>query len=256
MKSPYFSRVLLTIAASTALLFTAPLARAQGSPPLITDDTGTPSKGHWEINVGVSTERRPGERHSEFPLVDLNYGIGERLQIKYEVPFIKVHADGEDEVSGFGNSEVGLKWRFYDAGEKGLSLSIYPQWEFNNPRSSAADRGLAEHGSAIILPIQFEKEVGPLTLVGEIGREFRRDGDSWLYGIAVGHDFTDRLAIGVELVGVADEHLSRSVLIANLGVTVGLTESTSLMVSVGRELHNHAEPRASMIGYIGIQWRR
>lgn len=73
------------------LLGAAPSLRAEGSPPLITDDPGTPGDGHWEINIGVSTEKRPGARASELPLLDLNYGVGDRLQLKYEVPYLNVH---------------------------------------------------------------------------------------------------------------------------------------------------------------------
>lgn len=93
---------------------------AEGSPPLITDDPGTPGDGHWEINLGFSTEKRPGSRLSELPLLDLNYGIGDSLQLKYEVPYLRLTEDGAPSESGLGNSAFGVKWRFYDAGEKSL----------------------------------------------------------------------------------------------------------------------------------------
>ena len=34
------------------MLFTAAFAHAQGGPPFITDDPGTPGNRQWEINVG------------------------------------------------------------------------------------------------------------------------------------------------------------------------------------------------------------
>jgi hypothetical protein len=232
-----------------------PALRAQGSPPLITDDPGTPGPGHWEINLGVSTERRPGERLSELPLIDLNYGIGDRWQLKYEVPFLRLSEDGAGSESGLGNSEVGVKWRFFDAGEKGLSVSVYPQLEFNNPGSSSDDKGLVEHGSTFVLPFQFEKEIGPFTVVGEIGREFHSGGGAWFYGIAAGHQISEKVEIAVELAGAGSSHLDRTQLTANVGVVVDLSERTSVMFSVGRELHNHEEPRATFVGYFGLQWR-
>jgi hypothetical protein len=236
-------------------LHAAPLLHAEGSPPLITDDPGTPGDGHWEINVGLSTERRPGSRSSELPLLDLNYGIGDRLQLKYEVPYLSVHEDGSPSLSGLGNSEFGVKWRFFDAGEKGPAVSVYPQWEFNNPGSNAADRGLVEHGSAFKLPFQFEQEMGPVTIVAQAGREFRSGGDTWFCGISAGHHFTEKVEVAVELAGEANAGLHRSVLVTNLGVVIDLTERTSFMFSVGRELHNHDEPKATFLGYVGLQWR-
>ncbi len=46
---------------------------AQGGPPLITDDPGTPGHGHWEINLAVTAEKRGGARSYESPLLDINF---------------------------------------------------------------------------------------------------------------------------------------------------------------------------------------
>jgi hypothetical protein len=237
------------------LLAAAARLHAEGSPPLITDDPGTPGDGHWEINLGVSTEKRPGSRLSELPLLDLNYGIGDRLQLKYEVPYLRLTEDGASSESGLGNSAFGVKWRFYDAGEKGLSVSVYPQAEFNTPGTNSDDKGLVESGTVFVLPFQFEREVGPVTLIWQVGREFRSGGDAWFYGISAGHRFTENMEVAVELAGGGSARLDRTSLTANLGVVVDLSESTSVMFSVGRELHNHDEPRASLVAYLGVQWR-
>ncbi len=71
-----------------ALLLFAPfafaaLARAQGGPPFITDDPGTPGNHHWEINFGWIANHNPGQSYYEIPDVDLNYGWGDRIQLKY-----------------------------------------------------------------------------------------------------------------------------------------------------------------------------
>lgn len=237
------------------LLVAAAGLHAEGSPPLITDDPGTPGAGHWEINLGISTEKRPGSRLSELPLLDLNYGIGDRLQLKYEVPYLRLAEDGAPTESGFGNSAFGVKWRFHDAGEKGLSVSVYPQVEFNNPGTNSDDKGLVEPGTVFVLPFQFERAFGPLTLIGQVGREFRADGDAWFYGISAGHSFTERMEVAVELAGGGSARLDRTSLTANLGVAIDLSESTSVLFSIGRELHNHDEPRATLVGYLGVQWR-
>lgn len=237
------------------VLGASPGLRAEGSPPLITDDPGTPGDGHWEINLGVSTERRPGARLAELPLLDLNYGVGDRLQLNYEVPYLRRSADGSPGVSGPGNSAAGVKWRFRDAGGEGLSVSVYPKVEFNNPGSSSADRGLVDSGPAFRLPFQFAREVGPCTVITQIGREFRSGGDSWLYGISAGCRAGRNVECAIELAGGAHSGLHRSQLTANFGVAVDLSGRTSVLCSVGRELHNHDEPRATLIGYLGVQWR-
>ncbi len=237
------------------LLTAAPALRAMGSPPLLTDDPGTPGDKHWEINLGLSTEKRPGATGAELPLIDINYGIGDRIQLKYEIPYLSVHEDGSPPAAGLGNSELGVKWRFFDAGEKGPAASVYPQIEFNNPGSHSDDKGLVEHGTAFKLPFQFEQEVNGFTLVTQAGREFRSRGGSWFYGVSLGHPLADKIEVAVELAGGGNAGLHRTQLAANIGFMFELSEKTSFMFSAGRELHNHDEPKATFLGYVGMQWR-
>jgi hypothetical protein len=230
---------------------------AMGSPPLITDDPGTPEKGHWEINIGASTISRPDAQSSELPLFDINYGLTSNIQLKYEIPYVVQNVDGEGHATGWGNSAFGIKWRFYDGGEQGYKISIYPQYEFNNPGSHSDERGLVEPGSAFVLPIQLEKEIGFATLNLQLGREFRSEenSDSWIYGVALSREVSPKVELGVELAGTAAPELDRSVLVLNLGMSVEMSEKTSFMISVGRELHNHEDSRATFIGYVGLQFR-
>jgi hypothetical protein len=233
-----------------------PRLRAEGSPPLITDDPGTPGNGRWEIDVGVSTERRSGVQVSELPLLDVAYGLGDSVELNAELPFLVEHEEGQSQLSGFGRSAVSVKWRFHDTGEGGLALSVYPRYEFKTPGSSSDSRGLIESGSAFRLPVQLEKGLGPVTLNLQFGREFRAAGDSWFYGAALSHRVNGKFEFAVELAGGAAARLDRSQLVLDFGFVVDLSERDSLMFSVGRELHNHDEARASFVGYLGWQFRR
>jgi hypothetical protein len=69
-------------------------AEAQGGPPLVTDDPGTPGPGHWELNAALTVEHDDRESIYEVPLVDLNYGVGDRLQLKVELPVRLVASTG------------------------------------------------------------------------------------------------------------------------------------------------------------------
>src|SRR5438270_10300389 len=127
------------------IFFAAVLARAQGGPPMRTDDPGTPGNGNFEINLAVTSDRRPGDRELEAPLLDINYGLGKRIQLKFEIPFVIQGANGAPTKSGLGNSDFGVKWRFYENPQLGLDISTYPQLEFNNPTASAR-RGIVDAG--------------------------------------------------------------------------------------------------------------
>jgi hypothetical protein len=51
-------------------------AHAQGGPPMITDDPGTPGDGHWEINIAATGRHASSFTEAELPLIDINYGLG------------------------------------------------------------------------------------------------------------------------------------------------------------------------------------
>src|ERR1043166_6823829 len=72
----------------------ASTARAQGGPPLLTDDPGTPGPGHWEINLAATMERGRAGRTFELPLLDITYGVGERIQLKFEAPWVPATGAG------------------------------------------------------------------------------------------------------------------------------------------------------------------
>jgi hypothetical protein len=61
---------------------------AQGGPPMITDDTETVPKHHFEINTGFTMERgRDGSIYS-VPDIDFNYGLNKRMQLRIETPWV------------------------------------------------------------------------------------------------------------------------------------------------------------------------
>ena len=246
----------LALATLLLALAGAPRLGAMGSPPLITDDTGTAPAGHFEFNLGCNTERRPGSRLSEVPAFDVNYGLGEGVHFNLALPWLRLGEDGAAAHQGLGNSTLGVTWRFVDGGEKGLSVSVFPKVEFINTGSGSADHGLVARGTHGSLPVQFQHRVGPLTLVGQLGREFAAGSDGWSYGVSAGRQVSDKVEIGAELAGGASGGLHHSSLAANLGLTVELGERCSLVFSVGKELHNHDEPRASLLAHAGLQWRR
>jgi len=83
-----------------------------------------------------------GQSVSHTPDLDINFGIGDRVQLTYENAWLRVQRHSSAAEFGLGQSNPGVKWRFYDGGESGLSISVFPQLFVNNPttRSTAASR--------------------------------------------------------------------------------------------------------------------
>src|SRR5579862_5405108 len=115
------TRCALTVVAA---LFIPVGVRSQGGPPMLTDDPGTPGSRSWEINLGWNRQQLPGSTIHWLPLIDANYGVGDRVELTYTVP-VGLVTGGAAAQAGIGNSEVSIKWRFLDV-DSSWQVSIYP----------------------------------------------------------------------------------------------------------------------------------
>jgi hypothetical protein len=239
-----------------SLLLLGSFAYGQGGPPMITDDPGTPGDGHWEINVAGLTDRTAGVNTIQSPLIDLNYGVGARIQLKYEVPWI-IEDQGGDSRTGLGNSLLGVKWRFYDAGPAGWQISTYPQVEFNYPSSSSPRRGLADPGTRYLIPFEFERSYADFDINVEVGRWIRPAGaqDSWVAGFVIGHELVKGIEVIAELHDENDVHSPDHELIANFGARWDLSDRYTILLSAGRDLTNTLGARNTLLTYFGLQMR-
>ena len=98
---------------------------AQAGPPFRTDDPETPGNKHWEINLGWIGDRNPAAGAYQVPDFDFNYGLGDRIQLKYELPIAIEEnrvlpptsetqpVEPGSVLAGLGQSLLGVKWRFY-----------------------------------------------------------------------------------------------------------------------------------------------
>jgi hypothetical protein len=234
------------------LLVLAATALGQGGPPLLTDDTGTPGDGVWEANVASSMERVSGETLWELPLLDVNYGVGERTQLKAEIPWLVLDEEDEANRSGLGNAVIGVKWRFLDEDQVGLSVSTYPQVEFNTSESFER-HGLVEDGTAILLPLEIQKDLGIFGVNGEVGLESREgEASTWDWGLAIGKDVTEGLELLAELHGETELDFDEGEVVYNFGLRQALGDHQTLLFSIGRGLRDQDEPE--LMAYLGVQF--
>jgi|GEM_PF-596505 len=159
-----------------------PVDMTVGSPPMKADDSGTPGAGNWEINTVFDGDFARGQHLVEAPLFDINYGLGEDVQIKYEVPWVVLREPGEEgqpsrKVHGVGNSLLGLKYRFYDEEESGLSLAVYPQLGFRTPGSKSRDDGGVGEPASFLLPLLLTKDFSAASITANTSLE-KTSGDS------------------------------------------------------------------------------
>jgi len=265
-------RKLLPLLILLAIASGASRAKAQGGPPFITDDPGTPGNHHWEINFGWIANHNPATSSYQLPDIDINYGLGDRIQLKYEVPLAAVTDENNTTRAGLGESFPGIKWRYYEHHKAGepksdenmdFSLGTYPQASINNP-TSAVRRGIVENGPQYYLPIEATAKVGPIDFNGELGRWFgnKHVPSRWGRGLIAGHEFSDRLELYGEIYDLQDANRIADVprqrqLTVDLGGRQTLDKGghLRLLFMGGRAIQavtrQNSEP--NWIAYIGVQ---
>jgi len=211
------------------------------------------------------------------PNIDINYGVGSRIQLKYEVPLAiqEVRGPSGYVAAGLGNSLVGIKWRFYahhpkqkeseemDKKETTFGVSVYPQLLLNNPTNSTR-RDVVEPGPQFLLPLEANAKLGPLRISAELGYWFTNAEvpNSWIRGVIVGHEFQSKTELFVEFFDqastreTADEPKTRETTFG-IGFRTPLAGKGSvwLMAMAGRSLvtATPANGQPSWIASVGLQ---
>jgi hypothetical protein len=158
---------------------------------MITDDPGTPGPGHWENNIAVTFEHRPSETSFDSPLIDLNYGVGEHIQLTLQGGPVLLKRSGHGLIGGLGGTEAAVKWRFLDEEKSGFDVSMFPRVIFNITQSSVR-RGLAEDGTRFQIPFEFAKTFGRFHAAGEVhARRTVQLTDARILIASIGHELRD-----------------------------------------------------------------
>ncbi|HEV3099933.1 MAG TPA: hypothetical protein VGY75_09485 [Candidatus Udaeobacter sp.] len=240
-------------AIAVSLACAARVVFGQGGPPMITDDPGTPGNGKWENNFAIIFEHRPNETSIDVPQIDLNYGVGEHIQLTLQNAPVLLKRSGHALIGGLGRTEAAVKWRFLDEATSGLDMSMFPRVIFNIVQSSVR-RGLAEDGTRFQIPFQMAKTFGRWHADVEVGPRAITVGRSeWLYGIVCGFDLAKPTMLMAELHDESRMNFSRDVLTLNVGLRHEFTENYILILSMGHELRSPDQPTA-LIGYFGMQF--
>jgi hypothetical protein len=251
MREPSIGETLLALL--VLYLGSEPSSFAQGGPPMLTDDPGTPGSGVWEINFSYQEQRTQQERLRSFPHVDFNYGLGEHIQLKYETGWLFAERPpGSDVKSGLDDSLFGMKFRFLDQEHSGVNMSVYPQLQVENSAGSVA-RDIADPGPNLFLPVEISHDFGKTTLVGEVGYQyFHAQENEWVVGVLGALEVSDNLELMAEARCFSEKLLNRGDVVLNLGLRHALSPRVKLLASMGTGLTN-GPGATTFIAYLGVQ---
>jgi len=253
------AKTAISFARLVAFLIVAMGARpvlGQGGPPLITNDPGTPGNGNWEINLGVMQVLRNGTNVLQVPQIDLNYGLGDRIQLTYEVPFVWQSARGQPNTTGWSNGFPGVKWRFLDRGEDGWNISTFPQFEIKGPQGSVKT-GIADGGTRFLLPIEVSHPIGPLEVNFEAGYFFPLNSphshNERILGLALGHTFSPKFEAIGEIYNDAVMGVSPQDTTFDAGGRFQFQKHLVLLFMAGRSFSANSSGQPEFLGYVGLQ---
>jgi hypothetical protein len=253
----------------------AQTASATAGPPLVTDDPGTPGPNQWEINLAYTLENSPATKRVELPLLDLNYGVGERIQLKYEVPYVLSKTGEQDpKNSGFDRSAAGVKWRFRDKskGEKsenaegvekveggesgGMALSTYPQYTFKSPVAESARNVDAPTSHEFFLPIEAEESVGKWDFNQELGyRWLEGDTSQIAAGLALTYTIKEDMALLIgEVHAQVPVNFRDAEILVNIGTILVINKFSNLLFSIGRTFNQFGDDPNKTLLYAGLQF--
>jgi hypothetical protein len=102
---PFMRWLNFAIMASILVFLTVVL---KAGPPLITEDPGTPGDGKWEINISSTVQRQPGQSVTEAPLLDMNYGLGDSIELTWQTGWTYLDEKDQTEKNAPDNSLLGV----------------------------------------------------------------------------------------------------------------------------------------------------
>jgi hypothetical protein len=223
---------------------------ALAGPPFITDDPEPVELRHWEVYLASMALKTPLDRSGTFPHVEVNNGVSPNVQAHIIAPCAFDRAAGEPLHRGYGDTELGLKYRFIQEGRTRPMVGIFPLVELP---TGAASRGLGSGHAQWFLPVWLQKSWGPWTTFGGGGYWIHPGKDNrnyWLFGWAVQRDLSEHVTLGGEVLRTTPSATDgRCELAFNLGGYYDFDDEHHLLFSAGR-----GNADTEFMSYLAFQW--
>jgi hypothetical protein len=214
--------------------------RAWAGPPFITDDPDPTDYKHWEVYLFSTYNHVDGGDFAQIPAVEINYGIIPDVQLHLIAPGALDREPGSAPHYGYGDTEIGVKYRFVHETDLLPEIGTFPLVEADTGERS---RGLGNGQTQIFAPIWLQKTFGPdkkWTSFGGGGFWYNpgRDHRNYFrFGWELQHDLNDHLTLGGEVyheTPITDDGHGHTAF--NLGGYYNFDEHRHLLFSFGRDI--------------------
>jgi hypothetical protein len=227
-------------------------ARSCAGPPFLTDDPVPVDYQHWEAYLFTAGDDHPGSGYNiQGPAVEMNYGVLPDTQLHLIVPMTTVGGNGAPTVSGLGDTEFGIKYRFLHETNWWPQIGIFPLAELPTGDSG---RGLGNGQTWFKLPLWAQKSWGPWTTYGGGGEALNSapgQRDYPFSGWLLQRDFGPHLTLGGEIFAQGqDTDNDKGYAALNFGGQYNINENFSLLFSAGHSVAGDDH----MLWYFSLYW--
>jgi Putative MetA-pathway of phenol degradation len=223
--------------ALAAFLFLLWCAPALAGPPYVTDDAEPTAKGQWEVNLYTQGTVADGGSFEQGG-VNASYGWSDDLELSATIASAFAQAPGTRDVAGFGDLQLGAKYRFIHQADWGVDVALVPGLSL----PTHSDLALGREGVVPSLGLQFEKDWGDWSVFGGGGCLFPHDNlsqDFCLMGGAVTWQIMPDLQLGAEIYhATPGARFGLHTTGLGFGATYDVSERYHLLFSAGPGIQN------------------
>ena len=207
---------------------------ASAGPPFFTDDPDPVKYRHWEAYAASQILRDADGWSGTAPHVEVNYGAIPDLQLHVIAPLSFSAPSAEKSQFGYGDTELGVKYRFIEETPWRPMVGVFPLVELPTGDS---DRDLGSGQTMAFLPLWLQKTMGAWTTYGGGGYWINPGAgnfDWWFFGWLLQYQVLSNLAIGAEIVhATVKEQDGESNTLVHAGGIFDFSDTKHVMFSAG-----------------------
>ncbi len=221
------------------LLWLALTTTAFAGPPFRTDDPVPVDYRHGEFYLFSTGTHEAGGTSGVGPAVEFNYGILPETMLHIIAPMSFDAPKNEASHFGYGDTEIGIKYRLVHETDRVPMVGIFPLVEIP---TGDQDKGLGNGESQWFLPVWLQKDFGQWTAYGG-GGYWINPGTGrrnyWFSGILLQYAFSESFYLGGEIFHqTADTKDGEGSSGFNMGGGLPLGGKIQVLFSVGRGFSN------------------
>ncbi|MDB6137245.1 MAG: hypothetical protein JWO94_317 [Verrucomicrobiaceae bacterium] len=223
---------------------------AYAGPPFVTDDPEPVELHHWEIYLATQQYHSADGWSGTAPHVEVNYGALPDVQLHVIAPIAYDRPSHGASHYGYGDTELGFKYRFIHETDSFPQIGIFPLVEL--PSGNSHDN-LGNGKTQVFLPVWIQKEFGKWTTYGGGGYWINPgidNRDYWYAGWQVQRKLSEAFTAGLEVqYRTADSVDGRDSTALNAGAIWDISDTYHLLFSAGHTVQGRSEFQ----GYLALQ---